>query len=495
MWALRRFNCPESYTSPSGIYRSAKKRGMDYVTITDHNSIEGALEIAHLPGTFMSTELTSYFPEDGCKVHVVALGIDRDKFSDLLVLRKNVYELADYLRGQNLAHFLAHPLFDINGKLSLEKVEKFLLLFDVFEVRNGARAKHYNQLFEEIVGSLTPELMERLADKHGIELRGEDPWRKGLVGGSDDHSGLYVAQAFTESTACPTLDEFLASVRQRRTRHAGEDGSPLTLAHSIYSIAYQFFGNHLKGRKTKSYPFLETMLHGLFGDGSRKVSKMAKLKLALKNAMPEVYGSDDESKSLEELLDHEIRRLLNDKKFRERLSASTLNRRIFVAASHLANRLFYIYTQKLATRAMSQGIMDLVNAASTIGFVHLVTAPYYIAHRSQTRSKPFLAELRARFELPGEPVSRKIALFTDTLDDVNGVALTIRRLLHTAQSSGTELVVMTCSDEPTGIPDGVMNFQSLGDFKIPEYPDLRIHFPPILDVLDYIGDGASPRST
>ena len=78
---------------------------------------------------------------------------------------------------------MAHPLFEVNGKLSLEKVEKFLLLFDVFEVRNGARAKRYNQLFEEIVGSLTPEIMERLADKHGIELKGRGAMEKRHRGG------------------------------------------------------------------------------------------------------------------------------------------------------------------------------------------------------------------------------------------------------------------------------------------------------------------------
>jgi predicted metal-dependent phosphoesterase TrpH len=66
MWALRRFNCPESYTSPLAIYELAKKRGMDYVTITDHNTIAGALEISHLPGTFLGSELTAYFPENGC---------------------------------------------------------------------------------------------------------------------------------------------------------------------------------------------------------------------------------------------------------------------------------------------------------------------------------------------------------------------------------------------------------------------------------------------
>jgi hypothetical protein len=37
---------------------------MQFVTISDHNCIAGALEIAHLPGTFLSTEVTTYFSED-----------------------------------------------------------------------------------------------------------------------------------------------------------------------------------------------------------------------------------------------------------------------------------------------------------------------------------------------------------------------------------------------------------------------------------------------
>lgn len=36
-------------------------RGMDFVTITDHDTIDGALEIAHLPGAFVSEEMTAWF--------------------------------------------------------------------------------------------------------------------------------------------------------------------------------------------------------------------------------------------------------------------------------------------------------------------------------------------------------------------------------------------------------------------------------------------------
>lgn len=41
--------------------------------------------------------------------------------------------------------------------------------------------------------------MERLANTHGIEPYGEKPWIKGMVGGSDDHSGIYIARAYTVS--------------------------------------------------------------------------------------------------------------------------------------------------------------------------------------------------------------------------------------------------------------------------------------------------------
>ena len=48
-WILKKINCPESFAEPLQIYNIAKSRGMTHVTITDHNSIAGALEIAHLP--------------------------------------------------------------------------------------------------------------------------------------------------------------------------------------------------------------------------------------------------------------------------------------------------------------------------------------------------------------------------------------------------------------------------------------------------------------
>jgi hypothetical protein len=52
---------------------------MDFVTITDHDSIEGALAIADEPDVFVSEELTASFRgEPGAAVHELCWGLTAD---------------------------------------------------------------------------------------------------------------------------------------------------------------------------------------------------------------------------------------------------------------------------------------------------------------------------------------------------------------------------------------------------------------------------------
>lgn len=78
-WFLQRLGAAESYTEPEAIYRMARSRGMDFVTVTDHNCMRASLElVAKYPEhCFSGVEATAYFPEDGCKVHVLIYGLDR----------------------------------------------------------------------------------------------------------------------------------------------------------------------------------------------------------------------------------------------------------------------------------------------------------------------------------------------------------------------------------------------------------------------------------
>ncbi len=144
-WLLRKIGCAESYTEPETLYRLAKERGMDIVTVTDHNSLIGSLEIAHLEGTFVSEEITAYFPEDRCKFHVLAYDITEAHHEDISRLRENIRDLVRYLNEQKIVHALAHPFYAVNERLTPEHLDEVLLLFKNFEL-NGSRDAYQNEL-------------------------------------------------------------------------------------------------------------------------------------------------------------------------------------------------------------------------------------------------------------------------------------------------------------------------------------------------------------
>ena len=484
-WAMRKFNCPESYTSPRYLYQTAQARGMDFITITDHNSINGALEIAHLPNTFLSAEITTHFPENGCKVHVVVLHVSETQFSEIMRLRKNVHELVAFLRSERVAHFLAHPLYNQNDKLTIEIIEKCLLLFQTFEIKNGCRAQRFNDFTASLIASLTPGTMERLANKHAMIPLDATPWLKGVVGGSDDHGGLFIARAHTCSHRGDTLEEFIAAIHDRHIWAAGEDGGPLTMAHSLYGIAHSFYRERFGERRRNSTPFVSALLERFFNLGTDKGSLVEKIRLFVLKNLPEKRNTRE--KGFEEILDSEACRLLNEAEFMAEIKDTNLNNKIFMVTNRLANRILYHYSTRLISLTMQSGFFEYLNTAGTIGLVHLLISPYYLAFHHQHKGKELIHDIVQQFpEIPLLPEGEKIALFTDTLDEINGVAITIRRLVSTARDRGVKLTVITSGDGTESGLEGVRQFKAVGDFVLPEYPELKLSFPPILDVMNYI---------
>src|SRR5208283_4790937 len=388
----------------------------------------------------------------------------------------NIFDLVGYLQHNDIIHYIAHPLYDMNERLSVTAIEKLFLLFEVFETKNGSRSKRYGRLIGNLLSSLTPEKMERLADKHGIVPYGETPWIKSVVAGSDDHSGFFIGRAYTASKKGETVEDFLASIKNKMTWAGGDDGDALTLAHSIYGVGYRFFKERFETKKGNSFPFINALLNRVFNSNQEKSSLFDKLNLLIRKNIPEMYSGYD-GKTFEEILDREARLLLNDAKFLETINTAGINRKVFGVTSHLANRLIYVYTERLTRMQLSTGILNIANSLSTIGFVHLLASPYYISFHHQHRSKQLIKSLEEEF-LPDGKVEgkQKIALFTDTLHEINGVAITIKRLIETARNQGIELVVITSTHGETGYKEGVMNFKSIGDFALPEYPDLKLHF-------------------
>jgi predicted metal-dependent phosphoesterase TrpH len=251
-WYYRVLNSSECYTTPQQVYDRAKKAGMDFVTISDHDQISGALEIAHLPNTFVSEEITTFFPEDQCKIHVLAYGINEAQHQEFQKLRRNVYELVAYLNQQNIVHAIAHPFFRMSGCHSIEHVEKMLLLFKIIEAKNGGKQMYPDDLLLRIVAGLTPARISQLAEKHRLDPVGENPWQKSVIGGSDDHAGIFISRPHTACPRVETVADLLGALRAGTGEVIGEAGSPLVVAHSIYSVGYKYLRSRLRRRSPGS---------------------------------------------------------------------------------------------------------------------------------------------------------------------------------------------------------------------------------------------------
>ena len=104
----RALGLPECATPPEEVYELAKRRGMDFVTITDHDTIHGCLQIRDLPNTFISEQVTTHFPQDPCKIDILVWGISEEQHHKIEDVRDNILELQRYLQTAQLAHAVAH---------------------------------------------------------------------------------------------------------------------------------------------------------------------------------------------------------------------------------------------------------------------------------------------------------------------------------------------------------------------------------------------------
>jgi len=244
---LNAIHCPECYSDPDEVYAQAKRRGMDFVTITDHDTIDGVISLReHRDDVLVGEEVTVWFPEDDCKFHLLIYGIDAQQHAELQARAENVYDVAEYIESQRIAHSVAHPIYRQNDKLERWHVERLILLFKGFECLNGAHSPLHREAFEPVLDRLTPETIRRLSETHGLAPRWPEPWVKARTGGSDDHGLLNVGRTWTEFPAeVQSPGQILDCLRSGMCKPGGEAGSSAKLAHTFYGIAVRYYSRYI----------------------------------------------------------------------------------------------------------------------------------------------------------------------------------------------------------------------------------------------------------
>ncbi len=230
----------DCYSRPEDVYRVARSRGMDLVAITDHDSIDGCLELLDrhpdARDVIVGEEITCRMPHGDIEVHLGAWGMTESLHRELQPLRRNVFDVTARLREAGVLFSLNHLLHFYRDQVPLAEYLRLIDDVPALEVRNGTMLRAHNALVEALVAR---------SDRGGKALESRyRPHRRRLAGvaGSDAHTLRRVGRTWTEAPG-RSAAEFLANVARGLGRAGGADGTAVTVAADAYGVIASFAGS------------------------------------------------------------------------------------------------------------------------------------------------------------------------------------------------------------------------------------------------------------
>ncbi len=474
-WFLQRLGAAESYTEPEFLLKELEKRNMDFITITDHNRIEGAIQLKkkYPEKVIVGLEATAYFPEDRCKVHILIYGLDKEQFDEIQSIRTNIYVLRDYLRNEELTHSVAHATYAVNGKLTIEHLEKLLVLFDVFEVRNGGRNPLHNDSWLKILQALKPEHIAELSKKHNIDPFGDDSWNKGFTAGSDDHGGIFLGTTYTENQA-KTAEEFLSNIRNKRSTFGGRQNDFKGLAFTLYKIALDF-GKY--NHKIFSNSFFGKVSDFIFNDDD--LSLIDKLK---------INNMSKRSKRNDDILRINIMDLVKTLQKEKHNGIMTMEKRFDIAYNKISNitdSFFKVLLESFEKNLNSGNLLKIIrNISSTLPGI-FITLPFFSTIHHLYDSREMLAKLSKKFAGEQKDQTKKVLWFSDTVEDLNGVSVTLKKVQELSSQKGYSIKVVG-NRQLEKDDDNFINLPIMHKFELPYYEHQLLKIPSPLTAMEKI---------
>ncbi len=471
MFILDSLEVEECYTEPLALYETLLSRGMTMVTITDHDTVDGCLEIAHLPGVFMSEEVSARFPENGCIVHVLTYGITEVQHHEMQRLRTNIYELVPYLRQQRILHSLAHPLSPVNHRLTPALLAKSLVLFDTVELINGQKDPSHERLMRHLIRKVDRDTLLRWADDAGLVLAEDRVWT--ITAGSDDHSGITAARAFTEFVGEPTFDVLATAVRGGTVEVRGWDKTSASYAHTAYAGTFNYFRHSNRQGSKQTYSRLMEV-----ASGGKLPARMEDLPPVLQRLLPA---------SLETLAERDVP--MSGKWLAAEGHTPEVHDELYGLIVGSLLRAFRASFGAVRESAQRVDFEPIIDELPTMIRLLMLNLPYYFGFRFFNAERRRAQVLHGSLGLPetveAEP---RVAIFCDTLDNVDGVALGLRRLAQELRAAGhTAYLCGVRFDEGVDVlEEEVVRFPSIGSFPIPGYGDYQLGWPSLVEMLRWL---------
>jgi len=438
----RALGLPECATPPQEVYDLAKRRGMNFVTITDHDTIDGALELAdRYDDAFVSEELTAWFRGEQQAVHILVWGITAQDHERLQALAGDVEAVAEELSQRDIACALAHPFYAVEAPLLPRHRRRLAQLFSIWETRNGSRAHELNSPAEVYI------------ETHGGTG----------VGGSDDHAGVDIGRTFTQTARCVTWREFLDQVVAGDATPLGEHGSAAKWTHAAMALATRALGRGASGGAAPDPAAIFTMVQRLMKEGDARASHTGT------GLVP------DDARALLRAWLSAVELNLSETELIEALQADDFfHADLYRRARRIHERKLALAVEQVAATAGAPGEADLAGAASTLFDACLAAIPYAPAAAFLGREKAKLARR------DGEPL--RVALVADAVGGMHGVTHTLDELRDRGVP-GFEVEVV-------GTDHNVdRRLSAVAEIDIPFYAGLKVGVPSLPAIVEALAEG------
>ncbi len=271
--------------------------------------------------------------------------------------------------------------------------------------------------------------------------------------GSDDHGGLDVGLTYTTFNG-NSFNDLKTALDTGQAQAAGDFGSPIRLGHMLMNISYGW-------SKAQSGP----------------KGTIALLEYLLGGHKPGL-----------------LRRLLGAKKLQEEVHKIAGVQAPLEGESFDQHALVHGFCKNFFPHILSQfknikeaDIDKLSQLTGKAIFSAIPTLFYLSTYYQRSLEKQRSRQIHRTMIKADRYCEGKVAYFTDTLSEINGVALTGRKLLRIAREENYNLTFITAYETPPSDPEDpfVRNFTPLMSFDLPEYPEIRINIPHFLDMLEY----------
>jgi glycosyltransferase involved in cell wall biosynthesis/predicted metal-dependent phosphoesterase TrpH len=455
----RSLGLPECATPPEEVYELAKRRGMDFVTITDHDTIAGVLQIADRPDVFVSEELTAQFRGEPQAVHVLCYGISPDDHDWLARHRGDVELCAAYMYDREITCALAHPYYTVAAPLSARHRRRLAELFGVWEIRNGARPRELNRPAATYV-----------ATRDGIG-----------IGGSDDHAGVDIGRTYTESPAAATPAEFLCHLRAGDVLARGEEGSAAKWAHAAIALAARSLAGGPRGPDVRPDPRrVLAMARRLLSEGDAREGRGGDVGVSPEDARC-LLRAWLSAVGLDHLDERGLLAYMQDDGF----SHADLYRRSCRAHERKLRAA-------VAVAVGAAGAMDeVLPAAEGIFEACIAAIPYapataFLANeQAKLRAIPYGGALDPDRRVDGrrgDGQRPRVAILADGIGSTHGVTRTIEEIRQRGVRGFEIEVVGTDPEVDRRLP-------AVAEIDVPFYPGLRIGVPSLPGAVQTLSDG------